>query len=225
VLKHKHSNLTGQASSRIILAIVMVAEVALFVSCKTKSFTQLEYMPDMYRQMSVRPQESDPSAPSGVGMRQPPAGTIPRHWQPYMLSLADTAEANATNNPLPPTAEVMAAGQKYYSNYCIVCHGARGDGLGYIVPKMTMPPQLFNDKVMKWSDGRIYHVITHGQGLMMSYASQLLPEQRWAIIHYVRALQRAARPTEEDLRMAKMSPYTLEDDLPDTAKAKLWPEK
>jgi mono/diheme cytochrome c family protein len=90
---------------------------------------------------------------------------------------------------------------------------------------MTMPPQLFNDKVMKWSDGRIYHVITHGQGLMMSYASQLLPEQRWAIIHYVRALQRAARPTEEDLRMAKMSPYTLEDDLPDTAKAKLWPEK
>ena len=129
------------------------------------------------------------------------------------------------NNPLPATPEVIEAGQKYYNNYCIVCHGARGDGLGFIVPKMTMPPQLFNDKVMKWSDGRIYHVITHGQGLMMSYATQLLPEQRWAIIHYVRALQRAARPTEEDLRLAKMSPYTLDDDLPDTAKAKLWPEK
>jgi hypothetical protein len=52
-----------------------------------------------------------------------------------------------------------------------------------------------------------------------------LPQQRWAIIHYVRALQRAARPTEEDVRLAKMSPYTLDDDLPDTSKAQLWPEK
>jgi mono/diheme cytochrome c family protein len=182
-------------------------------------------MPDMYRQMSLRPQEPDPTAPASVGMRVPPPGTVPRNYEPYMLAMADTAAANAINNPLPPTPEVLEAGRKYFNNYCIVCHGARGDGLGFIVPKMTMPPQLFNDKVMKWSDGRIYHVITHGQGLMMSYATQLLPEQRWAVIHYVRALQRAARPTEEDLRLARMSPYTLDDDLPDTAKAKLWPEK
>jgi mono/diheme cytochrome c family protein len=194
-------------------------------SCKTKSYGQLEYMPDMYRQLSLRPQEPDPTAPAGVGMRVPPPGTVPRDFEPYMLGMADTAAANAISNPLPATPEVLEAGRKYFNTYCIVCHGARGDGLGFIVPKMTMPPQLFNDKVMKWSDGRIYHVITHGQGLMMSYATQLLPEQRWAIIHYVRALQRAARPTEEDLRMARMSPYTLDDDLPDTAKAKLWPEK
>ena len=206
----------------IVLFLLMIS---LVVSCKTKTFPQLEYMPDMYRQMSVRPQEGDPTAPAGVGMRQPPPGTVARDFEPYMLAMADTAQANAMTNPLDPTPDVLEAGRKHYNNYCIVCHGARGDGLGYIVPKMTMPPQLFNDKVMQWSDGRIYHVITHGQGLMMSYATQLLPEQRWAIIHYVRALQKAARPSADDLAASKMSRYTLDDDLPDTSKAKSWPEK
>ena len=206
------------------MLIVLVVSIGL-LSCKTKSVAQLEYMPDMYRQLSLRPQEADPTAPAGVGMRQPPPGTVPRNYEPYLLGLADTTQANAMTNPLEPTPDVLEAGKKYYNNYCIVCHGARGDGLGYIVPKMTMPPQLFNDKVLKWSDGRIYHVITHGQGLMMSYSTQLLPEQRWAIIHYVRALQRAARPSAEDMAASKMSPYTLEDDLPDTAKAQPWPAK
>jgi mono/diheme cytochrome c family protein len=197
----------------------------LFVSCKTKSFPQMEYMPDMYRQWSLRPQEPDPTAPAGVGMRQPPPGTVPRNYEPYRLALTDTAEANKISNPLAATPDVLEAGRKYFNNYCIVCHGARGDGHGFIVPKFTMPPVLYSDKVTNWSDGRIFHVITYGQGLMMSYATQLLPEQRWAIIHYVRALQRAARPTEEDLKLAKSSPFTLQDDLPDTAKPVMWPKK
>ncbi len=207
------------------IAILLLLAVFVLASCKTKSIPQMEYMPDMYRQMSLRPQEADPTAPGGIGMRQPPPGTVPRDYEPYRLALLDTAEANTISNPLPATQEVLEAGGKYFNNYCIVCHGARGDGMGFIVPKFTQPPQLFSDKVTNWSDGRIYHVVSHGQGLMNSYATQLLPEQRWAIIHYVRALQRAARPTEEDLRLAKTSPYTLEDDLPDTAKVQLWPKK
>ncbi len=195
------------------------------MSCKTKTFTQMEYMPDMYRQSSLRPQEPDQTAPAGVGMRQPPPGTVPRDYEPYLAGPLDTTLANAMGNPLQPTREVMEAGRKYFNTYCIVCHGARGDGRGFIVPKFTQPPILYSDKVMHWSDGRIYHVITHGQGLMNSYASQLLPEQRWAIIHYVRALQRAAHPTPEDIAASNMSPYTLEDDLPDTARAQAWPAK
>jgi mono/diheme cytochrome c family protein len=196
-----------------------------FVSCKTKPITQLEYMPDMYRQMSVRAQEYDATAPGGVGMRQPVIGTVPRGYEPYTIALTDTTAANKLVNPMARTADALAAGKKYYNTYCIVCHGARGDGMGYIVPKFTMPPVLFSDKVVNWTDGRLYHTITMGQGLMPSYASQILPEQRWAIVHYVRALQRAARPTAADLAAAKTSTLTLENDLPDTGKTVLWPKK
>jgi mono/diheme cytochrome c family protein len=199
--------------------------VAALSGCKTKSHPVLEYMPDMYRQLSVRAQEADPHAPNGIGMRQPVAGTVPRGYVPYPYDLADTTQANLLANPLNPTMDVLAAGRKYFNSYCIVCHGARGDGRGFIVPKFTMPPSLLSDKIRAWPDGRIFHTITLGQGLMSSYATQLLPEQRWAVIHYVRALQRAARPTPEDLVAAKQSPFTLESDLPDTGKVERQPKK
>jgi mono/diheme cytochrome c family protein len=128
-------------------------------------------------------------------------------------------------NPLEPTPDVLESGKKYFNTYCIVCHGARGDGRGYIVPKFTMPPSLFSDKLIHWTDGRIYHTVTLGQGLMSSYATQLRPSQRWAVIHYVRALQRAANPTETDLATMKREGLSLETDLPDTGKATLWPKK
>ena len=194
-------------------------------SCKTKSFTQLEYMPDMYRQHSMHAQEYDPTVANGEGMRLPVAGTVPRGYEPYTIAITDTNAANALPNPLHPTTDVMEAGRKYFNTYCIVCHGARGDGMGYIVPKFTMPPILYSDKVMAWSDGRIYHTITMGQGLMPSYATQILPEQRWAIVYYVRALQKAAHPTPQDLQAARSSLITLDTDLPDTAKSQRWPTK
>jgi mono/diheme cytochrome c family protein len=65
-----------------------------------------------------------------------------------------------------------------------------------------MPPSLLSQKVSQWPDGRIYHLITRGQNLMPSYASQILPEDRWAVIQYVRALERAANPLPQDLRVS-----------------------
>jgi mono/diheme cytochrome c family protein len=176
--------------------IINFTAIVALIGCKTKPVTQLEYMPDMSRQISVRAQEFDPNAPNGIAMRQPVPGTVPRDHLPYPYSLADTTEADKLINPLPATAEVLAAGKKYFDTYCIVCHGPGGSGDGYIIPKFTAPPSLYSDKLLKWPDGRIYHTITLGQGLMSSYATQLLPEQRWAAIHYVRQLQKAARPTD-----------------------------
>lgn len=197
----------------------------LMISCGYREYPQLEFMPDMYQQISLQAQEYDSTTENGVGMRQPVEGTVPRGWEPYTLELLDTTAAAELVNPLLPTQDVLEAGRKYYMNYCIVCHGTTGDGIGYIIPKFTQPPVLYSDKVKNWPDGRLYHVITKGQGLMSSYASQLLPQQRWAVIHYVRALQRAATPTAEDLELYPDSEFTFEDDLPDTAEQKLWPER
>jgi len=206
--------------------LVLLLLTAMFaVSCGKKSFPQLEYMPDMYRQASLKAQELDPHSANGVGMKVPPAGTMPINFEPYEIALLDTVSANALVNPITATTEVMEAGRKYYNTYCVVCHGVNGDGKGYIVPKFTMPPSLLSEKLVAWPDGRIYHTVSMGQGLMPNYRQQVPAEKRWAIIHYVRALQRAALPLPEDSLAMKQGKFSFLDDEPDTAKPVLWPKR
>lgn len=183
-----------------IAAAIALATVLALAGCSAKKQPAIEYMPDMYYGPRVAAQHEDPTNPGYPVMRNPVPGTVARDETPYRFAQADTAQAQAELvNPLPRTAGVLLRGQKVYMTYCVVCHGPKGDGQGYIVPKFPMPPSLFSDKVRNWNDGRIFHTITRGQNLMPSYASQILPEDRWAAIHYVRALQRAAHPQPQDV--------------------------
>jgi mono/diheme cytochrome c family protein len=175
---------------------LVLASVALLAAtgCGKHEKPNFIYMPDMVYQPSLKAQEEG-------AMRVPPKGTIPRGYQPYAFSHAANAEAAGSNrNPLPRDAKTFARGQQQFNTYCIVCHGPNGEGDGFIVPKYPRPPSLQSDKVRGWADGSIYHVITMGQNLMPSYALQIAPEDRWAIIHYVRALQRSKHPTPEDVK-------------------------
>ena len=97
---------------------------------------------------------------------------------------------------------MLLRGKHLFNTYCIVCHGPMGEGDGFIIPKFPRPPSLQSDKVRGWPDGRFYHVMTAGQNLMPSYASQIAREDRWAIAHYIRVLHRAKNPTAEDLKAA-----------------------
>lgn len=185
--------------ARVVLTGPLLAAI-LAAGCSTKKKPTLEYMPDMSYGPRIGAQYEDPLRPGEPSMRMPVAGTVPRDYTPYRYAQADTAQAQAElSNPLPRTAEVLGRGQRVYMTYCAVCHGEKGDGQGYIVPKFPMPPPLYSDKVRNWNDGRIFHVISRGQNLMPSYASQILPEDRWAAIHFVRALQRAAHPNAQDV--------------------------
>lgn len=204
---------------------LLILVALLTVSCGKKSIPNLEYMPDMYRQISMKAQEWDPHSPNGVGMKTPPAGTVPINYEPYTIGLLDTNAANALQNPLTGTSEVLEAGRKYYNTFCVVCHGVTGDGKGYIVPKFTMPPSLLSDKLLAWPDGRIYHTVVMGQGLMPNYRQQIPSDKRWAIIHYVRALQRAAHPQPQDSLAMETGRFNFMDDAPDTAKPVLWPKR
>ena len=159
----------------------------------------MEYMPDMAYGPRVAAQHEDPMRPGESVMRNPVEGTVPVGYTPYRYGPGDSLIAQQELvNPLPRTAETLARGQRVYMNTCVVCHGPQGDGHGYIVPPFPMPPSLHSDKVRGWPDGRIFHVITRGQNLMPSYASQILPEDRWAVIDYVRALERSHRPAASD---------------------------
>jgi mono/diheme cytochrome c family protein len=97
-------------------------------------------------------------------------------------------------NPLAGdrSEKLMARGKESYRVYCSVCHGLTGQGDGSVAQYLSLkPPSLLSDKVRGFRDGRIYHIITDGQGLMNNYATQIHKiEDRWAIVNYVRSLQK-----------------------------------
>jgi mono/diheme cytochrome c family protein len=164
-----------------------------------KTTPDREYMPDMYESTSLKAQKEDRGSKDGAAARIPPEGTVPRGFAPYHYAVNENDKAGKElHNPLARTKMNVERGQKIFNTYCIVCHGPKGNGEGYVVPPFPRPPSLLSDKVVNWKDGNIFHVITKGQNLMPSYATQIKAEDRWAVIHYVRALQRAAHPTAED---------------------------
>lgn len=180
--------------------LFVLAVAALAGGCtKNPKKPAFEYMPHMADSPAVKAQQRDKD---GHGMALPPEGTIPQGFQPYIYK--DNADAAKNlKNPLRSTKEVLARGQLMFNTYCMVCHGSRGEGDGSIVPKFPRPPTLHSDKVKNWTDGQIFHVITAGQNLMPKYSTQISPEDRWAIVHYVRVLQRSLDPTAEDLKFVQ----------------------
>lgn len=191
------NHLRGAGRAVIIAAVMGVAAAGC---ARQKQQTAIEYMPDMAYSARVNAQHEDPLRPDESVMRVPVPGTVPRDYTPYRFAQADTVEAaRELTNPLPRTSAVLARGEKVYLTFCAVCHGPTGDGQGYMVPKFPQPPQVYSAKAMSWSDGRIFHQITRGLNLMPGYAAQILPADRWAVVHYVRVLQRAAHPTPADL--------------------------
>lgn len=209
------------------LSLFLILMVQLISSCsKTKSKPELLYTPNMTITPALKTQELDPHDLNYRANRIPVPGTVPRDYEPYPYATADTVgPAKKLVNPLLPTLTILQTGRKYYNTYCIVCHGAKGEGNGYIVPKFPAPPSLLTEKIAHWEDGRIYHMITKGRGNMPSYSLQLEPSQRWAVVHYVRVLYRAAHPTLPDLEEMQRLKLDFSEDEPDTSSVSRWPKK
>ena len=111
-----------------------------------------------------------------------PPGTVPR---------GTAAHAAALVPPGPEvTPDLVRRGQERFLAFCSPCHGARGRGDGTVVSRgFPRPPSYHEERVRALSPARIVEVITEGKGLMFSYADRVPPEDRWAIAHFVKALQ------------------------------------
>lgn len=97
----------------------------------------------------------------------------------------------------------LARGQNRYNIYCSPCHGRLGDGEGVVANRgFKHPPSYHSDKLRNQPAGYYYDVITNGFGAMVSYASRIPVEDRWAIVSYVRALQLSQNATVEDVPAA-----------------------
>lgn len=102
--------------------------------------------------------------------------------------------------PFPVTMEVLKRGQERYNIYCTPCHSRAGNGLGMIVDRGYKPAANFHDQVrLSQPLSHYFYVMTNGYGAMPEYASQLTPEDRWAVAAYIRALQLSQNATEKDV--------------------------
>jgi mono/diheme cytochrome c family protein len=93
-------------------------------------------------------------------------------------------------NPRPVTRALLQRGRQRYEIYCAACHGLDGRGDGMVVQRgFPAPPSYHSERLRQAPDSHFYNVITHGYGVMYPYADRVSPDDRWAIVAYVRALQ------------------------------------
>lgn len=193
--------------------VLLVLSVAGF---RGATFTKppIEIFPDMDRQPKYKAQSVSAFFADGRTDRPLPANVVPRgdlrlddHL--YRGQRADGSWARGF--PIPVTHELLARGRDRYAIFCAACHGATGDGNGITKQYgMVATPTFHDDRLREMSEGEIFNTITHGKGQMLSYADKLSPEDRWAVVAYMRALQRAAAGRIDDVPQAHRATLGLQ---------------
>ena len=108
--------------------------------------------------------------------------------------------------PPPVTMALLERGQERFDIFCSPCHGKAGDGNGVIVQRgFPQPPSYYGDALRNAPNQLFYDVITHGYGVMYSYADRVEPKDRWAIVAYIRALRASASASLSDVPAEKRS--------------------
>jgi len=175
----------------------------------------------MVRQMKVRSQAPLNFFADGRGPRLPVAGTVPIGYE--MPKVEETAAPQThsrvsfsvgtdyyntgkmggnwgTGIPVEVTPELMERGQQRFNITCAMCHGATAAGNGIIKQHgLATVVTLQDERIRKMSDGEIFNTITNGKNTMMAYGPNIIVADRWAIIAYLRAVQRSQNATIADV--------------------------
>jgi len=171
----------------------------------------VEFLPQMAHGARYNAYAANPNFPDGKTLQAPIAGTVARGALPLHYSPAAADALRAGNELLRPAASetprARARGEHVFRNYCAVCHGADGAGIGTVTQRgVPPPPSLLASHALQMKDGHMFHVLTYGQNNMASYAGQLSRDDRWNVIVYVRALQKAAAPAPAEPVKAAANP-------------------
>lgn len=157
----------------------------------------LEFLPEMVHSPAFKAYTANPFFADGKTLQRPVSGTIARGHEPlhFQATPEDAFRAGLElRNPLAADPPAEGRGGEIYRNFCTPCHGGGGLGDGPVVRRgFPAPASLLADKATALPDGRMFHILTYGQGNMPSYASQISQEERWRVILYVRSLQRSSQ--------------------------------
>ncbi len=204
----------------IIYAFLVLALVSTMGlrGCKSER-TPLELFPDMDRQPKLHPQGTNDFFKDGRSDRPRVPGTVPTidtmgetyahlvppdqfHEDDYFATGRNAEGDFGSGFPIEVTFEAMQSGAQNYELFCTVCHGRTGDGNGVLKNARygyATIASLLQNRLVEQPEGEMFNTITWGKNTMGPYGLKLRPEERWEVILYVRALQRASSATVEDV--------------------------
>jgi mono/diheme cytochrome c family protein len=160
---------------------------------------------DMHDQPKYEAYEASAFFANDTSAQPIPEGTVARGQlredEPYFTGFGADDQPVA-RIPIPVDERLLVRGRAQYDGFCAPCHDRVGSGQGMVVRRGFKQPSSFHiDRLRDERDGYFFDVITNGFGQMPSYAAQIDPEDRWAIVSYVRALQ-----LSQNVPMDELSP-------------------
>ena len=189
--------------SWVPLALIMRARVT------TSPLPRIHIVPDMDNQPKYKAQSRNPMFADRRAMRPPVAGTVARGatlGDPPMTS-GKVGEDWVETIPVEVNRGVLQHGLERYDVFCSPCHGLAGFGDGMVAERAdellegtwTPPTSFHTDLLRERPAGHLFNTISNGIRNMPAYGPQIPVEDRWAIVAYVRALQRSQNATVDDV--------------------------
>ncbi len=178
-----------------------------------------EYMPNMYRGPQSNTYSPSALFSDSASARLPEVGTVPRGYTTYNVPNTPDAYLASLEKALYPSFAPavdeanMVEGERLYTRFCVNCHGAKGDGNGNLMEqgKFAGVPSYDATRLPQLTPYSIFHVITHGKGVMGSHAAQIETMDRWRIVQHVLKLR--AELNEEDLSIATEAAVSSNDTV------------
>ncbi len=188
------------------IILVLAAMLLMIVSCsqeRPSGRTPIHLNPNMDNQDKFQPQEVNRFFADDAAQRTPVPGTVAQGYLQdddiYYRGLDSRGEFVA-ENPVDIDIHLLEQGRKRFDIYCSPCHSKIGDGRGIMIERGYPPPPSFHtERIRELPDGQIFDVITNGVRNMPSYKHQVPVNDRWAIVAYLRALQRSQNAKFEDV--------------------------
>ena len=185
---------------------VFLLSLLFLVSCLQERPSKpppIHLNPNMDDQPKYQAMEESKFYTNKSAMRMPIEGTVARGQLNENTVYFNGKNPNGTfvrKLPMAVTSELLRHGQKRFDIFCAPCHGRTGYGQGIVVKKGFLPATSFHlDRMRQVEDGHIFDVITNGIRNMPSYKYQVPVADRWAIVSYVRALQRSQNAKKDDV--------------------------
>ena len=206
------SRIPGYLKGAVALAVALAFLPPLWVAkyrFERKSSPRIHPILDMDFQPKYLPQQYSPLFKDTRDMRPPVAGAISAdaRMDDAAFSTGEIDGKPVSTFPVAVTPELMQRGQERFGIYCATCHGLSGEGDGITSqlafqreePKWVKPMSLHEPLIVEQPVGQLFKTITEGIRTMPSYRSQIPAEDRWAILLYVRALQRSRHAAMQDV--------------------------
>jgi mono/diheme cytochrome c family protein len=187
--------------------LVLLALAGLLAGCSLRPGPDrppLQVHPDMDNQPKYKPQSQSAFFGDGRAARKPVDGTIPR-GQLRESDALFTGKAGGDflkTVPMPITEALLKRGQERFNISCAPCHGLAGAGNGIVAARSNaalVPANLHDERLRQVPDGYLFDVITNGVRSLYLLRHQITEPDRWAIVTYVRALQRSQNAAAGDV--------------------------